>query len=120
MTDIGLILKRFDKPDEVRTMTKGRFELVKINGQLFGRATYQPGWRWSEHVGPERGMRWCLVEHLVYVIAGASVIAFQNGDEIQIPTGSLFYVPPVPHDSWVLGAVPYISLHLFGAEGYAK
>ena len=120
MTEIGLILKRFDKPDEVRTMAKGRFELVKINGQMFGRATYQPGWRWSEHGGPDRGMRWCLVEHLVYIIAGTSVIAFQNGNEIPIAAGSLFYVPPVPHDSWVLGDVPYISLHLLGADGYAK
>ena len=119
MTDMGLILKLFDRPDHVRTMPKGRFELVNLNGQTFGRATYLPGWKWSEHVGRERGMRWCLVEHLVYVIAGAAVIAFQNGDEIPIPAGTLFYVPPVPHDSWVLGDVPYVSLHILGAEGYA-
>ena len=120
MTDYGLILKLFDKPDEVRTMTKGRFELITIHGQTFGRATYQPGWRWSKDVGPERGLQWCPVEHLVYVISGASVIAFPSGEEIQMLPGSLFYVPPVPHDSWVLGNEPYMSLHILGAEGYAK
>lgn len=120
MTEINLILKHFDKPDHVRTMTKGRFELVTVNGKTFGRATYEPGWKWSEHVGPERGTQWCDVEHLVYVISGASVIAFPNGEEVHMPAGSLFYVPPVPHDSWVSGDVPYTSLHLFGAEGYAK
>ena len=34
MTDIGLILKLFDKPDEVRTMTKGRFELSQCDSIL--------------------------------------------------------------------------------------
>ena len=118
MTDYGLILKKFDHPDRVQESTKGRFELVTVNGQVFGRATYEPGWKWSEHVGRERGSRWCSVEHLVYVISGASVLAFPDGQEIQMPAGTLFYVPPVPHDSWVSGDVPYTSLHLLGAEGY--
>jgi hypothetical protein len=25
----------------------------------------------------------------------------------------------VPHDSWVIGDVPYVSLHFLGAENYA-
>lgn len=116
----GLVLKLFDKPDEVRIMTKGRFEVVNLNGQTFGRATYEPGWKWSTHVGPERGARWCLVEHLVYVVAGSCSVAFRNGDEIHIGAGGLFYVPPVAHDSWVIGDIPYVSFHLLGAEGYAK
>jgi hypothetical protein len=34
--------------------------------------------------------------------------------------GELFYIPPVPHDSWVVGDVPYVSLHFLGADHYAK
>jgi hypothetical protein len=49
--DVEVILKRFDAPDEVREMSLGRFEVVHIGGLVVGRATYQPGWRWSEHVG---------------------------------------------------------------------
>lgn len=120
MSDFGLIAKLFDKPDHVRTHAKGRFELITVKGQTFGRATYEPGWRWSEHVGREMGTPWCVVEHLVYVIEGASKIGFQNGNEIQLSKGTLFYVPPVPHDSWVVGDAPYVSLHILGAEGYAK
>jgi len=26
----------------------------------------------------------------------------------------------VPHDSWVIGDEPYVSLHFLGAEKYAK
>jgi hypothetical protein len=32
----------------------------------------------------------------------------------------LFYVPPEPHDSWVVGDELYISLHLLGADQYSK
>ena len=49
---MDVILKRFEQPDEVRTFELGRFELVTIGGMTIGRATYQPGWRWSSHVGP--------------------------------------------------------------------
>ena len=40
-----VILKRFAEPDEVRKMSKGRFEVVRIGGLTIGRATYEPGWK---------------------------------------------------------------------------
>ena len=48
---LEVILKRFEQPDEIRTFEKGRFELVRLGGMTIGRATYEPGWKWSEHVG---------------------------------------------------------------------
>jgi hypothetical protein len=39
---------------------------------------------------------------------------------IEMRAGELFYVPAVPHDSWVVGNDPYISLHFLGADRYAK
>ncbi len=119
MKDIGIIVKLFDRPDQVRVMDKGRFEIVSVRGHTFGRAIYEPGWKWSEHVGRERGSRWCEVEHLGYVIGGAAVVQFEDGSVIDLPSGGVFYVPPVPHDSWVVGDAPYMSLHIVGAEGYA-
>ena len=46
---------------------------------------------------------------------------FDSGwPSVDHPTeGTLFYVPPEPHDSWVVGDHPYISLHLMGAAQYA-
>ena len=52
---IAVILKSFESPDEVRMMQNGRFELVHLGGMTIGRATYEPGWKWSEHVGPSVG-----------------------------------------------------------------
>jgi quercetin dioxygenase-like cupin family protein len=116
----ALILKRFEKPDEVREMPLGRFELVRLGGMTLGRATYQPGWRWSEHVGRALGQERCQVEHVGLVVAGAATAAFADGRVIEMHAGDVFYIPPEPHDSWVLGDEPYVSLHLLGADHYAR
>ena len=115
-----MILKRFEHPDEVREMPLGRFEIVRIGGMSIGRATYQPGWRWSEHVGPKLGRDRCHIEHVGLVVAGAATAAFADGRVIEMHAGDLFYIPPEPHDSWVIGAVPYVSLHFMGTDQYAK
>ena len=114
------ILKRFDEPDEVRMFEKGRLELITVNGQTFGRATYQPGWKWSEHVGPGVGAPRCTVEHLGLVLQGHAVAAYADGRIDNLTAGTLFYIPPEPHDSWVVGDEPYVSIHLLGADQYAR
>ena len=48
---LDVILKRFEQPDETRTFSRGKFELVHIGGMTIGRATYEPGWKWSVDVG---------------------------------------------------------------------
>jgi quercetin dioxygenase-like cupin family protein len=116
---LDVILRRFDSPDEVREMVKGRFEVVRIGGLTIGRATYQPGWKWSEHVGPGVGADRCSVEHVGLVLAGVATVAFADR-VLEIKPGDLFYVPPEPHDSWVVGDQPYVSLHFLGADHYAK
>ena len=42
----------FAKPDETRSFERGRIDLVSLGGTTFGRAVFQPGWRWSTHVKP--------------------------------------------------------------------
>ena len=101
-------------------MEKGVFEIVHIGGLTIGRATYQPGWKWSEHVGPTAGTERCSVEHVGLVVTGAAAAAFDDGRVYELRPGGLFYVPPVPHDSWVIGDEPYVSLHFLGAERYAR
>jgi Cupin domain len=117
-TDV--ILKRFEQPDEAREMMFGKFEIVHIGGLTIGRATYQPGWKWSTHVGPGVGLSRCNVEHVGLVLSGEATAAFEDGRVIPLRAGELFYIPPVPHDSWVVGNEPYVSLHFLGADKYAK
>lgn len=115
-----VILKRFETPDELREMPNGRFEIVRIGGLTIGRATYQPGWKWSVDVGPGVGAERCDVEHVGLVLAGTATAAFEDGQVIELNAGSLFHIPALPHDSWVVGDVPYVSLHFLGSEHYAK
>ncbi len=61
---ISVILKRFEAPDETRVLIKGKFEIVRLGGLTIGRATYEPGWKWSLHVGPAVGASRCTVEHV--------------------------------------------------------
>jgi len=117
---IEVVRKRFEQPDEVREFTKGKLELVHIGGLTIGRATYEPGWRWSEHVGPLTGAAHCTVEHVGLVVSGTATAAFDDGDVVELRAGSLFHIPAEPHDSWVVGDEPYVSLHFLGAETYAR
>jgi quercetin dioxygenase-like cupin family protein len=113
-------LKRFDAPDETRSFEKGRFDIVRIGGVEIGRATYAPGWRWSLHVGPGVGAERCTVEHVGLVLSGTATAAFADGRVIELKPGFLFHIPAEPHDSWVVGDEPYVSLHFLGAGGYAR
>jgi quercetin dioxygenase-like cupin family protein len=116
---LDVVLKRFEQPDEVREMVKGRFELVRLGGLTIGRATYEPGWRWSEHVGPAVGATRCTVEHVGLVLRGVATVAFEDR-VVEMHPGELFYIPPLPHDSWVVGDESYVSLHFLGADHYAR
>jgi hypothetical protein len=86
---LDVILKRFDKPDEIRTFPKGKFEIVHVAGMPIGRATCEPGWRWSEHVG---GSRDCHVEHVGLVVSGKATAAMTDGTvyEMKPAIGSTF------------------------------
>ena len=54
------------------------------------------------------------------VLSGSATAAFDDGTIIEMKAGDLFYIPPTPHDSWVVGDRPYVSLHFLGADAYAK
>jgi quercetin dioxygenase-like cupin family protein len=113
-----LEIKRFDAPDETRAFDKGTFEVVEIGGMTIGRARYEPGWRWSEHVGPITGATTCEIEHLGLVLSGTAAVSMNDGRDFVMEPGDLFAIPP-GHDSWVVGDEPYVSLHFLGAADYA-
>ena len=115
---MDLTLINFDSPDETRDFEKGRFELYRVGPTTLGRATYEPGWRWSEHVGAPAGEDSCQVEHVGLVLSGRAAVRMDDGTERVMGPGDLFHVPP-GHDSWVVGDEPYVSLHIVGGEDYA-
>jgi len=112
-------MRRFEKADETRRFEKGRFELVRVGDMTIGRASYEPGWKWSEHVKPIAGTPSCRVEHVGLVVSGRAKVLMDDGAEITLKPGDLFAIAP-GHDSWVVGDEPYVSLHFLGAAAYAK
>lgn len=114
-----VLVKLFDDPDEVKHFEKGCFELVYMPNMTIGRATYEPGWKWSDHVGV--GVRkFCTVEHLGIVLAGRMAILMEDGTGYELGPGSCFYIPSTAHDGWVVGEEDYVSLHLLGADEYNR
>jgi quercetin dioxygenase-like cupin family protein len=114
-----IVVRRFEDPDEDRSFELGSFELVNLGGITIGRARYEPGWKWSEHVAPIAGTPTCEVEHVGMVVSGRAAIAMNGGETREVGPGDIFFVPP-GHDSWVVGEDPYVSLHFLGADTYAS
>ncbi len=113
------VVKSFRAPDEVIRLPNLTAEIV-VQGELtMSRLIAEPGWRWSEHVGAALGQVSCSVEHVGLVVSGTATVAFDDGRVVELTEGSLFHVPAVPHDSWVIGDEPYVSLHFLGADKYA-
>jgi hypothetical protein len=102
----GSNLKRFEKPDETRAFKKGKFEIVRIGEMTVGRASYESGWQSSKYVAPSAGVPLCVVEHIGMVLQGRATAAMPDGSIIELAPGDLFYIPPEPHDSKVIGDEP--------------
>jgi hypothetical protein len=105
----GVESKSAEAPDETRDIPNGKLELVNLAGVTFGRATFQPGWKWSESVKPIMGTDSCGVNHNGYCESGTLHVVMDDGSEADIGAGD-FFVIPAGHDAWVPGNEPFISL----------
>ena len=112
-------LKRFDKPDEVREFPKGRLELVKIGGATIGRATFEPGWRWSTSLQPIVKTKSCEAPHFQYHIAGTLMIQMDDGKTFEAKAGDVSLLP-IGHDAWVVGDEHAVVVDFQGMLDYAK
>ena len=112
-------VKNLGKPDEVRTFDKGRLELVKIGGAMIGRATFQPGWRWSDSVKPLVKTKSCETPHFQYHLSGTLRVKMDDGTVVDCKAGDLSLLPS-GHDAWVVGDEPVVVIDFQGMVDYAK
>ena len=106
-------------PDEIRRVEKAHIELVELGELTIGRAIFEPGWRWSDHVKPIVGTESCQVHHLGYVVSGHLHIEMTDGASMDVMGGDAFEIPP-GHDAWVIGDEPWISVDWAGRRLFAK
>jgi class 3 adenylate cyclase/quercetin dioxygenase-like cupin family protein len=116
---VELRRKRFDRPDEVRSVDKARIELVELGELAVGRTVFEPGWRWSEHVKPIVGGESCQEHHIGYAVSGHLYVEMTDGASLEVIGGDAFEIPP-GHDSWVVGDEPWVSIDWAGRRLFAK
>lgn len=114
-----MLKKSLSQPDEVRTFDKGKIELVTAGDTTFGRATLQPGWKWSTCVKPIAQTDSCEAAHVTYHISGRLHILMDDGTENEFGPGDVSVVPP-GHDAWVVGNEPAVIIDISGMREYAK
>ena len=111
--------KSLARPDETRSFDKGKVELVTVNDVTFGRATLQPGWKWSTCVKPLVHTQSCEAPHLQYHISGRLHVVMDDGTAQDFGPGDVSHLPP-GHDAWVVGNEPVVVLDISGMKDYAK
>lgn len=111
--------KSFGKPDEVREFPLGKLELVKIGGATIGRATFQPGWRWSTSVQPLAKTKSCEAPHFQYHVSGTVNVKMDDGTILECKPGDVSLLPQ-GHDAWVVGTEPAVVVDFQGMIDYAK
>ncbi|WP_017569165.1 nuclear transport factor 2 family protein [Nocardiopsis halotolerans] len=99
----------FDDAEMGEEFEKGRIDVVRIGGQGVARMTFEPGWRWSEHVAPLMGTETCMKTHCAYIVSGALRCRMDDGTERDVHAGEVASVPP-GHDAWVLGDEPFVAV----------
>jgi Cupin domain len=112
-----LVSKSLDTPEETREFKDGMGQLQLVEG--VGRATFQPGWKWSEHVKPIAGTDSCQAAHAGYVISGRMHIVMDDGQEADFGPGDYMLCDP-GHDAWIVGDEPCVVIDWQGFADYAK
>jgi quercetin dioxygenase-like cupin family protein len=113
--------RNLDAPDETRAFEagSGQLQLVATAKGPVGRATFQPGWRWSQHVKPIAGTASCQAGHAGYVISGRMRIVMDDGSEDEFGPGDVMICPP-GHDAWIVGDDPCVIVDWAGFGDYAR
>jgi hypothetical protein len=115
----GVTKKSFSAPDEQRTPPLTTVDVVRLGDVSVARFTFQPGWRWSEHVAPVVGTDSCQIRHVGAVHTGTLHIVHEDGSEFDVSEGEAYVIEP-GHDGWVVGEGPVVVLEFESAEGYAR
>jgi len=112
------VWKSFSKPDEVRDFPLGKLELVNVGGIMIGRATFQPGWRWSTSLKPLVMTETCEAPHFQYHVSGTLKVQMTDGTTYECKPGDVSWLP-AGHDAWVEGDEPVVVVDWNGMVDYA-
>jgi uncharacterized cupin superfamily protein len=114
------VVRNTASPDETRPFAdKGHADFLQVSDHSVICGTYEPGWRWSEHVKPIAGTKSCEAPHLIYCLSGRMHVAMDDGSEAEIGAGDVASIAP-GHDAWVVGDEPCVTVDFGGYAQFAK
>jgi hypothetical protein len=111
--------KSMAKPDEVRNPSNAKIELVNLGAGPVARATYMPGWRWSNDIKPIAKTDWCEVKHAGFVVSGRLGVRLASGSEFEVGPGDVVTLS-AHHDGWVIGNEPCVMIDWGAIHDFAK
>jgi class 3 adenylate cyclase len=105
--------KNLDSADQTRPLGHGSGGYVEVAGLAVGKASLEPGWRWSIDVKPLVQTESCQIHHFQMILEGQMGIRMDAGDEYEFGPGDVIDLPP-GHDAWVVGNEPLVIVDMSG------
>lgn len=103
-----IVMQNLAEMDNPRVFVDGSKRAVaELPSIVVGRGVYHPGWRWSEHAGPQTGRE--SARHVGFIESGHMMIQAADGAEVTVGPGDVFEVGP-GHDARVTGNEPCVAL----------
>ena len=90
-------------------------DVVRTGTVRVGRVIYPVGFRWSTHMRPLVGTRWCEHAHVGLLAQGRVQGAYADGCGFEFVAPRVLVIEP-EHDAWVVGDEPAVLIQ-FDAEG---
>ncbi len=117
----ALSKKSLNSPEETRQFAggKGKVDLVNLEASPVGRATFEPGWKWSDHVKAIAGTDSCQAAHTGYYVSGRMHVVMDDGEEMEFGPGDFAQIAP-GHDAWIVGDERCVVIDWHGFGDYAK
>ena len=110
--------KNLDQPDEVIHSDLMETGIVRLGDLTVGRATQQPGWRWTSHLQPTVGGEWCQARHVGIVLSGRMHTDFSDGSSMDVGPGDVFETGP-GHRGFVVGDEPIVTIEWEGLRTWS-
>ena len=110
----GIVSAAVDNPETRRKFLDGSVRSrALLRSAVIGLGVYRPGWRWSQHAGPQTGKP--AENHVGYVVSGAMMIQDTEGRELRVERGFGFEIE-AGGDAWVLGSESCVPLDFIPFE----
>ncbi len=104
----GIVKGKHSESEHIRKFLDGSVRsAVILRSAAIGYGTYNPGWKWSLHAGPQTGK--ASENHIGYILSGRMMLKDASGVEMKVGPGEAFEIAP-DSDAWVVGNEPCVAL----------